>query len=146
MLTLARATHLHTSIKSVGQRNPNNVLIDINNDINNNMMVTFRANVLGIDLKETLTRAKFEELNKDLFKKCAAPIKTVLDDSDTRSNEVDQIVLVGGSTRIPYIRKLVKLIFKNREPATGVNPDEAVAFGAAVQASRLLNPCYPTGI
>ena len=110
------------------------------------MMVTFRANVLGIDLKETLTRAKFEELNKDLFKKCAAPIKTVLDDSDTRSNEVDQIVLVGGSTRIPYIRKLVKLIFKNREPATGVNPDEAVAFGAAVQASRLLNPCYPTGI
>jgi len=91
----------------------------------------------GIDLKETLTRAKFEELNKDLFKKCAAPIKTVLDDSDTRSNEVDQIVLVGGSTRIPYIRKLVKLIFKNREPATGVNPDEAVAFGAAVQAAVL---------
>jgi molecular chaperone DnaK (HSP70) len=68
-----------------------------------------------------------------LFKKCAAPIKTVLDDTDTRTSEVDSIVLVGGSTRIPYVQKLVKLIFNGKEPELGVNPDEAVAFGAAVQ-------------
>eukprot|EP00039_Didymoeca_costata_P023926 m.8702 g.8702 ORF g.8702 m.8702 type:complete len:679 (+) comp3944_c0_seq1:71-2107(+) len=91
----------------------------------------------GIDFKETLTRAKFEELNKDLFKLCAAPIKTVLDDTDTRTNEVDSVVLVGGSTRIPYVRKLVKLIFSGKEPVTGVNPDEAVAYGASIQAAVL---------
>jgi len=91
----------------------------------------------GIDFKERLTRSKFEELNKDLFKKCAAPIKTVLDDTDTRPNEVDSIVLVGGSTRIPYVRKLVELIFPGNEPVAGVNPDEAVAYGAAIQAAVL---------
>ena len=91
----------------------------------------------NIDFKETLTRAKFEELNKDLFKKCAAPIKTVLDDTDTRPNEVDSVVLVGGSTRIPYVRKLVNLIFGGKEPVSGVNADEAVAYGAAIQAAVL---------
>eukprot|EP00040_Diaphanoeca_grandis_P005656 m.33909 g.33909 ORF g.33909 m.33909 type:complete len:683 (+) comp16893_c0_seq1:61-2109(+) len=91
----------------------------------------------GVDFKERLSRSKFEELNKDLFKKCAAPIKTVLDDTDTRPSEVDSIVLVGGSTRIPYVRKLVELIFSGKEPAAGVNPDEAVAYGAAIQAAVL---------
>lgn len=91
----------------------------------------------GIDYKEVVTRAKFEELNKDLFKKCAAPIKTVLDDTDIRPSEVDSVVLVGGSTRIPFIRNLVKLMFNGKEPVTGVNPDEAVAYGAAIQAAVL---------
>jgi chaperone protein DnaK len=97
----------------------------------------------SVDFKDKLSRAKFEELNKDLFKKCAAPIKTVLDDTDTRPSEVDSVVLVGGSTRIPYIRKLVSLIFKDNEPATGVNPDEAVAYGAAIQAAVLTGAISP---
>lgn len=89
------------------------------------------------DLSETLTRAKFESLCKDMFKSTTEPIKKVLRDTDTRPLEVENIVLVGGSTRIPYIRELVKTIFGGREPVTGVNPDEAIAYGAAVQAAML---------
>lgn len=91
----------------------------------------------NIDLSETLTRAKFESLCKDLFKNTVEPIKKVLKDTDTRPLEVENVVLVGGSTRIPYVRDLVKAIFGNREPVTGVNPDEAIAHGAAVQAAVL---------
>lgn len=88
--------------------------------------------VPGIDFVETLTRAKFEELNMDLFKKTVHPIEIVLDDADIKKQDVDEIVLVGGSTRIPKIQQLVKDFFNGKEPHRGINPDEAVAYGAAV--------------
>ena len=91
----------------------------------------------GIDFKETLTRAKFEELNMDLFRSTLKPVKKVLEDADLKVADVDDIILVGGSTRIPKIQQLVKEFFKGKEPSRGVNPDEAVAYGAAVQACIL---------
>lgn len=86
----------------------------------------------GIDFEETLTRAKFEELCFDLFKKTMAPIDGVLSDAGMKKTEVDEIVLVGGSTRIPKVQKLIKEYFNGKEPNRGINPDEAVAYGAAV--------------
>jgi heat shock protein 5 len=91
----------------------------------------------GMDFSETLTRARFEELNLDLFKKTLGPVQKVLEDSDMSKSEVDEIVLVGGSTRIPKVQALLKEFFDGKEPSRGVNPDEAVAFGAAVQGGIL---------
>jgi len=91
----------------------------------------------GEDFSETLTRARFEELNIDLFKKTLGPVKQVLDDSKLKKTEIDEIVLVGGSTRIPKIQQLLKEFFNGKEPNRGINPDEAVAYGAAVQGGIL---------
>jgi len=91
----------------------------------------------GIDFSETLTRARFEELNMDLFKKTLIPVGKVLDDGDLQKNELDEIVLVGGSTRIPKVQQLLKDYFNGKEPSRGINPDEAVAYGAAVQGGIL---------
>lgn len=91
----------------------------------------------GIDFSETLTRAKFENLNEDLFKKTLKPLEKVLKDAKKKKSEVDEIVLVGGSTRIPKVQQLVKDFFNGKEPNRGINPDEAVAFGATVQAGVL---------
>ena len=91
----------------------------------------------GEDFSETLTRAKFEELNMDLFKDTLKPVKKVLDDAELSKGDVTDVILVGGSTRIPKVRQLVKEFFKGKEPRGGVNPDEAVAEGAAVQACIL---------
>jgi len=91
----------------------------------------------GQDLRETLTRAKFEDLNIDLFRKILPPIQQVLDDSGMSKEQVHDVVLVGGSTRIPRVQKLVKDFFNGKEPSRGVNPDEAVAYGAAIQAGIL---------
>jgi len=91
----------------------------------------------GEDFSETLTRAKFEELNLDLFKKTLQPLQNVLKDSGLKKSEVHEIVLVGGSTRIPKIQELVKDFFNGKEPNKGINPDEAVAYGAAVQGGIL---------
>lgn len=91
----------------------------------------------GEDFSETLTRAKFEELNMDLFRSTMKPVQKVLEDADMKKKDVDEIVLVGGSTRIPKIQQLVKEFFDGKEPSRGINPDEAVAFGAAVQAGVL---------
>lgn len=91
----------------------------------------------GIDFSETLTRARFEELNIDLFKKTLQPVAKVLSDGDMKKNEVDEIVMVGGSTRIPKVQQLIKDYFNGKEPNRGINPDEAVAFGAAVQGGIL---------
>ncbi|XP_073306650.1 luminal-binding protein 5-like isoform X2 [Primulina huaijiensis] len=87
----------------------------------------------GMDFSEPLTRARFEELNNDLFKKTMGPVKNALADAGLGKNQIDEIVLVGGSTRIPKIQQLLKEYFDGKEPNKGVNPDEAVAFGAAVQ-------------
>eukprot|EP00558_Chaetoceros_sp_UNC1202_P009785 CAMPEP_0197233186 /NCGR_PEP_ID=MMETSP1429-20130617/1325_1 /TAXON_ID=49237 /ORGANISM="Chaetoceros sp., Strain UNC1202" /LENGTH=657 /DNA_ID=CAMNT_0042691399 /DNA_START=107 /DNA_END=2080 /DNA_ORIENTATION=+ len=89
----------------------------------------------GFDLSETLTRARFEELNNDLFKKTLGPVKRVMEDAGLEKNEIDEIVLVGGSTRIPKVQSLISEFFGGKEPCKGVNPDEAVAYGAAVQGA-----------
>jgi len=91
----------------------------------------------GEDYSETLTRAKFEELNIDLFKNTLKPLAKVLKDSGLKKSDIHEIVLVGGSTRIPKVQELVQDFFNGKEPNRGVNPDEAVAFGAAVQGSIL---------
>lgn len=91
----------------------------------------------GEDFSEQLTRAKFEELNMDLFRSTVKPVKQVLEDADLKKEDVDEIVLVGGSTRIPKVQQLVKEFFNGKEPNRGINPDEAVAYGAAVQAGVL---------
>ncbi|KAK2910815.1 hypothetical protein QQF64_026381 [Cirrhinus molitorella] len=91
----------------------------------------------GEDFSETLTRAKFEELNIDLFRSTLKPVQKVLEDSYLTKSDIDEIVLVGGSTRIPKIQQLVKEFFNGKEPSKGINPDEAIAYGAAVQAGVL---------
>ncbi|KAK1774593.1 heat shock protein 70 family [Copromyces sp. CBS 386.78] len=91
----------------------------------------------GKDFSETLTRAKFEELNNDLFKKTLKPVEQVLKDAKVAKSEIDDIVLVGGSTRIPKVQALIEEYFNGKKASKGINPDEAVAFGAAVQAGVL---------
>ena len=91
----------------------------------------------GIDFYSTLTRARFEELCADLFRGCLDPVDKVLRDAKTDKGSVHDIVLVGGSTRIPKIQQLVQEYFNGKEPSKSINPDEAVAYGAAVQAAIL---------
>ena len=100
----------------------------------------------GEDLMETLTRAKFEELNMDLFKKTLKPVQQTLDDAKLSKSDIDEVVLVGGSTRIPKVQQLLKDFFNGKEPNRGINPDEAVAYGAAVQAGILSNDEATEGI
>ena len=87
-----------------------------------------------IHLDEKLTRAKFEEMTEDLLKRCAAPFNAVIKDAGISLSEIDHVVLVGGSTRMPAVTELVKELTGGREPNKGVNPDEVVAVGAALQA------------
>ncbi|CAN1298142.1 Heat shock 70 kDa protein BIP1 [Linum perenne] len=91
----------------------------------------------GVDFSEPLSRAKFEELNMDLFRKTLRPVKKALEDAKLTKGEIDEIVLVGGSTRIPKVRELLKEMFDGKEPSQSVNPDEAVAHGAAIQGGML---------
>jgi len=92
----------------------------------------------GEDFSETLTRAKFEELNMDLFKKTLQPVRNVLKDAKLDKNQIHEIVLVGGSTRIPKVQQLLSDFFNGKTLNKGVNPDEAVAFGAAVQGGVIV--------
>jgi L1 cell adhesion molecule like protein len=91
----------------------------------------------GIDFRVQLTRAKFEQLCTGYFKKCIDPVERVLKDAKVSKGEVDDIVLVGGSTRIPKVRELLKNYFNGKEAKRDIHPDEAVAYGAAVQAAIL---------
>jgi len=91
----------------------------------------------GIDFYTSITRARFEELCQDLFRSTMEPVERVLRDAKTDKSSVHEIVLVGGSTRIPKIQKLVSDFFNGKEPNKSINPDEAVAYGAAVQAAIL---------
>lgn len=91
----------------------------------------------GTDFSEPLTRARFEELNNDLFRKTMGPVKKAMDDAGLEKSQIHEIVLVGGSTRIPKVQQLLRDYFEGKEPNKGVNPDEAVAYGAAVQGSIL---------
>ena len=91
----------------------------------------------GHDLNIPITRAKFEQLCENLFKKCIAPVEQVMRDSKYSKSEVDDIVLVGGSSRIPRVQQLLREYFNGKELSQGINPDEAVAYGAAVQGAVL---------
>ncbi|KAK0543296.1 Hsp70 chaperone [Tilletia horrida] len=91
----------------------------------------------GIDFYTSITRARFEELCGDLFSHTIDPVEKVLRDSKIDKASVHEIVLVGGSTRIPRVQKLLRDFFNGREPNKSINPDEAVAYGAAVQAAIL---------
>ncbi|CAO3630272.1 unnamed protein product [Cunninghamella echinulata] len=91
----------------------------------------------GIDYYTSLTRARFEELNQDLFRSTLDPVEKVLKDAKMNKSQIHDIVLVGGSTRIPKIQKLVSDFFNGKELNKSIHPDEAVAYGAAVQAAIL---------
>ena len=91
----------------------------------------------GIDFNLTMTRAKFESLCNELFVRCLEPVKQVLQDSGIAKNSVDEVVLVGGSTRIPKIQEMLSEYFNGKQLCKSINPDEAVAYGAAVQAAIL---------
>ena len=91
----------------------------------------------GIDFFSSISKARFESLCMNLFQKCINPVSKVLQDSGVSKNQVDDIVLVGGSTRIPKVQELLSSFFNGKELNKGINPDEAVAYGAAVQAAIL---------
>jgi heat shock protein 1/8 len=91
----------------------------------------------GIDFNSVITRARFEDLNMDYFRKCMEPVEKVLRDSKLSKSQVHEIVLVGGSTRIPKVQELLIEFFNGKELNKSINPDEAVAFGATVQAAIL---------
>lgn len=93
----------------------------------------------GIDFNLTLTRAKFEDLNMEIFQRALKPVDIVLQDAKISKSQIDDIVLVGGTTRIPKIQDMLKQYFNGKELCTNINPDECVAYGAAVQAAVLSN-------
>lgn len=103
----------------------------------NSAMVDCEALANGVDFSTTISRAKFEELNMDLFKKTMVPVTQVLKDAGVSKSQVDEIILVGGSTRIPKVQKMLSEFFNGKKLNREINPDEAVAYGAAVQGGIL---------
>lgn len=91
----------------------------------------------GIDFSLTISRAKFEELNNDLFKKTMQPVQQVLKDANIAKSQVNEVILVGGSTRIPKVQEMLSSFFGGKTLCRTINPDEAVAYGAAVQGAVL---------
>ena len=91
----------------------------------------------GVDFNASISRAKFEELCSDYFRKTMEPVERVLRDAKMSKSQVDEVVLVGGSTRIPRVQQMLSSFFNGKEPCKSINPDEAVAFGATVQAAIL---------
>lgn len=91
----------------------------------------------GIDFFKSITRARFEELNSDLLRSCMALVEMCLRDAKMEKSSVDEVVLVGGATRIPKVQQLLQEFFNGKELCKSINPDEAVAYGAAVQAAIL---------
>ncbi|CAN1298473.1 Heat shock 70 kDa protein BIP2 [Linum perenne] len=109
----------------------------------NEVRVEIEYFVDGGDLSESLTRAKFEGMNMHLLKKTFDVVEKTLNDAKVDKSEIDEIVLVGGSTRIPKLKEMLKCLFNGKEePSQGVNPDEAVAYGAAILGLNLsAQPC-----
>ena len=91
----------------------------------------------GNDYNSSITRAKFEQICSPIFDKCMALIKQVMDDTDTKINDINEIVLVGGSTRIPKLQSMISEYFNNKQLNKSINPDEAVCYGAAIQGAIL---------
>ncbi|CAN0906675.1 Heat shock 70 kDa protein BIP3 [Linum grandiflorum] len=102
--------------------------------------------IQGNDFSEPLTRAKFEELNLDLFKKTLEVVKATLEDAKIDKSEIEEVILVGGSTRILKVREMLKQMFDGKEPSNNVNPDEAVAYGAALLGASLTNQPSAPGV
>jgi L1 cell adhesion molecule like protein len=98
----------------------------------------------GIDFYTTITRARFEELNADLFRSTLEPVEKSLRDAKMDKSAIHDVVLVGGSTRIPKVQKLLQDFFNGKELNKSINPDEAVAYGAAVQAAILSGEKHET--
>ncbi|CAL8125442.1 unnamed protein product [Prunus armeniaca] len=91
----------------------------------------------GVDFCLNITRAKFEQLNMDFFEKCMEPVEKCLKDANMDIRSIHDVVLAGGSSRIPKVQQLLQHVFKGKELCKGINPDEAVAFGAAIEAAVL---------
>ena len=91
----------------------------------------------GIDFNSTITRARFEDMNQDYFQKCLTPVEKVVKDAKMSKGQIHEVVLVGGSTRIPKVQQMLSEFFNGKEPCKSINPDEAVAYGATVQAAIL---------
>ena len=91
----------------------------------------------GIDFNSTITRARFEDMNQDYFQKCLTPVEKVVKDAKMSKGQIHEVVLVGGSTRIPKVQQMLSAFFNGKEPCKSINPDEAVAYGATVQAAIL---------
>lgn len=91
----------------------------------------------GMDFNISLSRAKFEELCMDLFRKCMPPVENVLKDAGLAKSQIHEVILVGGSTRIPKVQQMLTDFFNGKQLNRSINPDEAVAYGAAVQAAIL---------
>merc|ERR1712142_173800 len=91
----------------------------------------------GIDFASSITRARFEDLCMHHFRQCLEPVTKVLQDAKMSKSDIHEVVLVGGSTRIPRIQAMIKQYFNGKEPCKSINPDEAVAYGAAIQAAIL---------
>ena len=91
----------------------------------------------GVDFSSTLTRAKFESLSEELFKRCEETVLKVLSDANMKPEDITELVLVGGSTRIPKVQTMLSGLFGGKELSKSINPDEAVAYGAAVQGAIL---------
>ncbi|XP_057754834.1 heat shock cognate 70 kDa protein-like isoform X2 [Arachis stenosperma] len=103
----------------------------------NETIIEIDALFQGIDFRLSMTRVKFEELNKDLFEKCMEIAQKCLDDAKMAKSDVHDVVLVGGSSRIPKVQSLLQNFFEGKDLCNSINPDEAVAYGAAVQAALL---------
>ena len=88
-------------------------------------------------LNISLTRAKFDELTRDLVERCRGPVEQALADAKLTADDIDEVILVGGSTRMPAVQELVRRLTRGKEPNMTVNPDEVVAIGAALQAGVL---------
>ncbi|HOT64254.1 MAG TPA: Hsp70 family protein, partial [Dysgonamonadaceae bacterium] len=101
-----------------------------------NLPYIMPVNGIPKHLVKTLTRAKFEQLIDDLLRKCIAPCQTAMKDAGLSNSDIDEVILVGGSTRIPAVQALVEKLF-GKAPHKGVNPDEVVALGAAIQGAVL---------
>jgi molecular chaperone DnaK (HSP70) len=91
----------------------------------------------GVDFSATVTRAKFESLGEELFKRCEETVLKVLADANMKPEDITELVLVGGSTRIPKVQTMLSGLFNGKELSKSINPDEAVAYGAAVQGAIL---------
>jgi L1 cell adhesion molecule like protein len=121
------------------RRRLQNVCERAKRSLSTSMTATIEVDSLhnGNDFNINVTRAKFEQLCDDLFKKALAPVEQVLKDAKMSKDNVNEIVLVGGSTRVPKIQQLLKDYFNGKELCQSVNPDEAVAYGAAIQGAVL---------
>jgi molecular chaperone DnaK len=113
--------------------------VELSNVVQANINLPFiSANADGpVHLDTTITRAKFEELTADLLQRCEGPFRRAIQDAKVKPTDIDEIVLVGGSTRMPMVQELVRKLGNGKDPCKSVNPDEVVAIGAAIQGGVL---------